>query len=93
MGKEMRYYYNAEHGVQFVRYASRTLSTHNSFVVVNGGAGGNRERGRSVFRAANLELAYRWQKVTGCPNCPLRSSRVRNSAVEFHSSLGAFVAG
>ena len=38
MGKEMRYYYNAEHGVQFVRYASRTLSTHNSFVVVNGGA-------------------------------------------------------
>ena len=37
MGKEMRYYYNAEHGVQFVRYASRTLSTHNSFVVVNGG--------------------------------------------------------
>ena len=53
MGKEMRYYYNAEHGVQFVRYASRTLSTHNSFVVVNGGgvaavAATERERERAI---------------------------------------------
>ena len=65
-----------------VSYASRhhrTLSTHNSFVVVNGG-----NRGRSVFRAANLELAYRWQKVTECP-APLAA---RNATLEFHSSLG-----
>ena len=54
MGKEMRYYYNAEHGVQFVRYASRTLSTHNSFVVVNGGAGGNREREGDLFFAQQI---------------------------------------
>ena len=49
MGKEMRYYYNAEHGVQFVRYASRTLSTHNSFVVVNGGAVAVTERRAICF--------------------------------------------
>ena len=69
MDKEIRYFYNAEHVVQLVTQAAmseRTLSTHSSFVVVNGG-----NRGRSVFRAANLELAYRWQKVTGWPTPPL----------------------